>query len=183
MLYAFIHYLLNKEAISEDAFKRRIRIVRNLVDNSSNEMSDSATRVGGNRIPAILRVVDSIIEFGEVPESGTVSFNAYQLEEEARKIKWLAENPSHSSSLFALEDHRLLYGRIGIVGLDRVAPRVLPFGICRVGIPFFDFPQCGGGVDVYGNLLCFAGALSRTVINHDCRLERIGSALFVACVF
>ena len=118
MLYAFIHYLLNKEAISEDAFKRRIRIVRNLVDNSSNEMSDSATRVGGNRIPAILRVVDSIIEFGEVPESGTVSFNAYQLEEEARKIKWLAENPSHSSSLFALEDHRLLYGRIGIVGLD-----------------------------------------------------------------
>ena len=125
MLYAFLTYLLNAEKISDSDFRRRIRIVNNLVTNSRDaELSNSETRNNGNRIPAMLEQVDSIIINGkilqrkEIKTANPYNFNEVQLKEEQEKILWTRANPDKAELLFELEDHYLLYGQIGIVGLD-----------------------------------------------------------------
>lgn len=125
MLYAFQTYLLNREKISDEDFRRRIRIVNNLVTNSGDaELSNSKTRNNGNRIPAMLEQVDSIIIDGkilrgdEIKTANRYNFNETQLKEEREKILWTAANPDKAESLFELEDHYLLHGQIGIVGLE-----------------------------------------------------------------
>ena len=117
MLYAFLTYLLHRETekISDADFRRRIRIVNNLVTNSNDELSN---RKGDNRISVMLEQVDDIIIRGEILQSGQLGFNVNQLAEECEKILWTQENPDKAESLFELEDHYLLYGQIGVVGLD-----------------------------------------------------------------
>ena len=125
MLYAFLIYLLNAEKISDAQFRRRIRIVNNLVTNSGDaELSNSETRNNGNRIPAMLEQVDSIIIDGkilrreELKADNRYNFNETQLAEEREKFSWTTANPDKAESLFALEDHYLLCGQIGVVGLE-----------------------------------------------------------------
>lgn len=120
ILYAFLTYLLHKTQISDRNFRRRLRVVRNLVDNSEDEISDSENRVGGNRMPAILKQVDSIILNGRILDHTMtdINFNVYQLSEETEKLEWTKQHPEQAESLYELEDHELLYGQIGIVGLD-----------------------------------------------------------------
>lgn len=125
MLYAFLTYLLNREKILDKDFRRRIRIVNNLVDNSRNaELSNSENRNNGNRIPAMLEQVDNIImsekilRRHEINTDKSDNFNEIQLKEEREKILWTKANPDKSELLFKLEDHYLLGGQIGIVGLD-----------------------------------------------------------------
>ena len=89
-------------------------------------MSNSTFRNNGNRIPAMLMQVESILldekiltydELrGKIPN--VYNFNKEQLEEEREKIIWVRNNPNLAESLFELEDHYLLYGQIGIVGLE-----------------------------------------------------------------
>lgn len=121
LLYAVISYLLNRERISEEQFSRRLRMVNNLVVNSEYEISDSETRTSGNRMPAVLEQTKQIILTGNVDLSVERSFNKYQLSEEAEKAEWVKENPAHAEFLFMLEDHPLLDGQIGIIGLDHVS--------------------------------------------------------------
>ena len=118
LLYAIVSYLLNKGNITEDEFSRRIRIVNNLIQNSEDEISDSEFRTSGNRMPAILKQVNSIIKTGRIDKSIEKNLNQYQLDEEALKISWVENNPDKAESLFELEDHELLQGQISIVGLD-----------------------------------------------------------------
>jgi hypothetical protein len=118
LLYAVVSYLLNKETISEDEFSRRLRIVNNLIQNSEDEISDSELRTSGNRMPAILKQVDAIIKTGTIDEAIEKNFNTSQLAEEALKITWVENNPDKAEALFELEDHDLLQGQIGIIGLD-----------------------------------------------------------------
>lgn len=120
MLYAFVVYLMNRDSgkISDADFRRRIRIVNNLVNNSLNtEISDSESRQGGNRLPAMLKQIDSIILDGKILVLSS-NFNKEQLEEEQAKLTWTEENPALAEELFALEDSYLLYGQIGVIGLD-----------------------------------------------------------------
>ncbi|MBR2855446.1 DUF262 domain-containing protein, partial [Candidatus Saccharibacteria bacterium] len=120
LFYAFTLLITRRAVLSEEDFRRRIRIVNNLIQNSADEISDNENRVGGNRMPAILRQIDSIILKGEINRDDTPSFNAYQLEEESSKL-WLTNaHPEIAPVLFRLEDHDLLYGQIGIVGVDNV---------------------------------------------------------------
>lgn len=117
LLYAVIVYLLNKNSITEEQFIRRLRIVNNLVRNSEDEVSDSEQRSGGNRMPEILKQVDAVIKKGEIKADGA-GFNKIQIEEEIEKSAWLAANADKAEELFELEDHILLFGQIGIVGLE-----------------------------------------------------------------
>ncbi len=126
MLYAFQTYLLNADKISDADFRRRIRIVNNLVTNSGDaELSNSPLRNNGNRIPAMLEQADNILVDGKIPQreelkaNNPYDFNDTQLIEERKKLSWTAANPDKAESLFELEDHYLLYGRIGVVGLER----------------------------------------------------------------
>lgn len=118
LLYAVISYLLLKEPIAFEEFVKRIRIVHNLVQNSEDELSDSENRVGGNRMPAILRQVDSIMLSGKIDPSIEKNFNGIQIMEEIEKLKWAEKNKEKVQELYRLEDHELLYGQIGIVGLE-----------------------------------------------------------------
>lgn len=126
LLYAFTLYRLNSNKITEEQFARRLRIIYNLILNSTYEISDSENRTSGNRMPAILRQVDEIIIKGLVPQkednddvdAHRLGFNPNQLEEERQKLAFTTNNPEWEEALFALEDHNLIRGQIAIVGLE-----------------------------------------------------------------
>lgn len=120
LLYAFVIYRQNNLKVSEVNFRRRLRILNNLILNSSFQISDSEDRQGGNRMPAILRQVDSIILEGIIADNEIVgiNFNPFQLEEEKTKLAWTDINYDKAEILYALEDHELLYGQISVVGLE-----------------------------------------------------------------
>ena len=120
LLYAIVAYLLRQDQISEQQFVRRLRIVNNLIQNSEDEISDSTARTSGNRMPAILAQVDQIIINGTVDPTIDKNFNPSQLAEEVEKGEWLALHCSDAEKLYAFEDHKLLYGQIGIIGLEHV---------------------------------------------------------------
>lgn len=136
LLYAIITYLCERDnieergerdniKIKEGAFRRRIRIVNNLIQNSE---------VKKKNMPAILKQIKYIICKGKIGDSNVKSgdsdegnddwvdngFNDYQLKEEKSKIEFLEEHPDKKGDLFRLEDHRLLKGRIGIIGLENL---------------------------------------------------------------
>lgn len=117
LLYAITAYLKNTDRVTEADFVRRIRIVNNLIRNSEDEVSDRTDR---NRMPAILAEVDAIILTGLIDDSVENNFNVSQLLEEKEKITFLEANPEMADTLFGLEDHYLLSGQIGILGLENL---------------------------------------------------------------
>lgn len=118
LLYAITTYLQNTDKVTEDEFRRRIRIVNNLIQNSEDEISDRSDK---NRMPAILAEADAIILTGAIDDSIENNFNVSQLSEEKEKLVFLKSNPDMSETLFELEDHYLLNGQISIVGVDNLA--------------------------------------------------------------
>ncbi|MDY5964761.1 MAG: DUF262 domain-containing protein [Peptostreptococcus porci] len=118
LLYAITTYLRNADKVSEVDFKRRIRIVNNLIQNSKDEVSDRTDR---NRMPAILAETEAIILTGDIDETIKNSFNVSQLMEEKEKIAFLVDHPDMADTLFELEDHFLLNGQISIVGLENLS--------------------------------------------------------------
>ncbi|MEN6569631.1 MAG: DUF262 domain-containing protein [Rikenellaceae bacterium] len=113
LLYAIITYLQNRDSISEAQFCRRIRILRNLIWNSTDEIRD-------DRMKTLLSESETIILSGKIPisESGELGFNVRQKEEEQKKINWLIDNQEKEDELYHLEDHSLLKGCISIVDLN-----------------------------------------------------------------
>ena len=118
LLYAITVYLQNQNDVAYADFVRRIRIVNNLIQNSEDEVSD---RLDRNRIPAIIQAVDAIILSGAIDDSIENNFNVNQIQEEKEKIKFLADYPARADEVFELEDHDMLKGQIGIVGLDNLS--------------------------------------------------------------
>ncbi len=117
LLYAITTYLQNLDKVTESDFKRRIRIVNNLIQNSRDEISDRQDR---NRMPAILKQTEAIILTGTVNEDISSNFNVHQIFEEKKKIKYLESHPNMASVMFELEDHDLLKGQISIVGIKNL---------------------------------------------------------------
>lgn len=118
LLYAITLYLRHQETVSHDEFPKRIRIINNLIQNSDDELSDRRDR---NNIPMILDQVDSIMLTNSFGEEGEKGFNAHQLREEIDKKALLKSDPEAALNLHTLEDHPLLHGQVGIVGLDRLS--------------------------------------------------------------
>ncbi len=118
LLYAITFYLINISKIQHSDFVRRIRIINNLIQNSVDEISD---RIDRNRIPAILAQTEAILLNGSIDETIDNSFNANQLEEEKEKIEFLTKNPNQAETLFTLEDHPMLKGQIGILGIENLS--------------------------------------------------------------
>lgn len=117
LLYAITTYLQNLDKVTESDFKRRIRIVNNLIQNSRDEISDRQDR---NRMPAILKQTEAIILTGTVNEDISPNFNVHQIVEEKEKIEYLESHPDMDSVMFELEDHDLLKGQISIVGIKNL---------------------------------------------------------------
>ncbi len=115
LLYSFLIYLEHQEDIPDQTFRRRLRIVNNLVRNSSNTLRSEFMK-------ELLLQVDKIILNGVVEQvdEGRARFQNRQMEEEAEKLIWTAQHPDKEEMLFKLEDHKFLNGYIGVVGLDHV---------------------------------------------------------------
>lgn len=104
-LYAVLLHLI--EDTSE--FPRRVRILRNLVEASSDELRP-------DRMPRILEDVHHIIRDGDI--DAVAMLNQAQVADERRKVNLLRRNPELEKTLFALEDHELLHGSLGAFQLD-----------------------------------------------------------------
>lgn len=108
MLFAVIEHLRHD---TEDA-PRRLRILRNLVLSSVNEM-----RQGD--LPTLLEGASQLVIAGTLPATG---FNRRQVGEEERKARVRAEKPAMAGVLDRLEDHPLLRGTVSAFDFD--APEI-----------------------------------------------------------
>lgn len=113
LLYAFIIYLQNKSSVTETDFKRRIRIIRNLIWNSQFEIRADGQR---NNMPQLLEETREVVLHGRLLDE--VGYNKNQKEEEKKKLEWVSANPNYVDSLFHLEDDPILYGCVAIIGLE-----------------------------------------------------------------
>lgn len=110
VLYAFIVWKTKATNITNSDFARRIRIIRNLVWNSTDE-------IRLERMKNLLKEVEEIVINASLTEESN-GFNIRQKQEEIEKIAWCDQNPKLTEKLFELEDHRTLYGCIAAVGLE-----------------------------------------------------------------
>lgn len=115
LLYAFVLFLLHRDILSDEDFRRRLRILNNLIINSSDFLR-------ADYISGLLKETDEIILQGKVDVKleGKDHFSNTQLKEEHDKLEWTALHPENAEVLFSLEDHPLLNGSIGVIGLENV---------------------------------------------------------------
>ena len=105
MLYAVVLHLIEDIADEDIAdFRRRARIIRNLVEASSDEL-----RL--DKMPEIIEDVHRIVRDGAIEH--IAGLNQAQVEDEIRKAAFLEENPGLRRAVFTLEDHDLLRGSLG----------------------------------------------------------------------
>lgn len=122
IFYSFLLYLMNH--VEEDVFRRRLRIVVNLIKNSGNEVVDNPKGDAGNRMPAILKQVENIILYGVIADRIEINgeqrqnFNVIQMEEERKKLVFTTEHPEFADNLFQLEDYYLIGGRTDVIGFE-----------------------------------------------------------------
>jgi len=104
-LYAFLLHLVEN---SED-FPRRLRVLRNLIDASGDE-------VRRFNMPALINDVAEIILNGDL--DAVTRFSGNQVEDEVRKQTFLDVNPELADALFRLEDHPILRGTLSAFEFD-----------------------------------------------------------------
>jgi hypothetical protein len=107
ILYGVVLYISNTGTIRENEFKERIRIIRNLIENSDDEIREL-------RMPELIKDVTSIILTGNIL-TGTSGLNELQKQEEILKKDWRIDNYDLVSTLNSLEDHEILRGCVSIV--------------------------------------------------------------------
>jgi hypothetical protein len=119
-LYAVLIHRIHQT----DDIPRRLRILRNLLEASGNEL-----RV--ENMPALVREVAALVRDAspEAALAGLSAFNEAQIEDERAKAAFLTAHPELTSVVFALEDHRLLRGSLVAIELDagRLAARAASF--------------------------------------------------------
>ena len=110
LLYAVL--LKFMRAVSDADFSTRMRVLRNLV-----EASDDEIRAGErNNMPKLLAEVEHIIVHGNLLQVKT--FNQVQAGNEANKAAILQSNPELTVDMHQLEDHDLLRGGLTAFDLD-----------------------------------------------------------------
>lgn len=105
LLYAVLLHRLHDTA----EFSRRLRVLRNLVEASSNE-------IRADKMPALIADVRRLIVEGDL--DGIETFNQAQVADEKLKAELLEKAPALERALFHLEDHPLLRGGLAAFDLD-----------------------------------------------------------------
>jgi hypothetical protein len=99
MLYAVLLHLIEETP----DFARRIRVLRNLVEASSDELRPE-------RMPSIVDDVYRVIRDGAIQD--VAALNQAQKDDELLKADFVVSNPGLRDALYALEDQELLRGSI-----------------------------------------------------------------------
>lgn len=94
--------------IQETEIRRRLRILRNLLKNSENELR-------ATRMPVIFSEVESLILYGDL-STGKNGFNDVQLNEELEKLEYVKNEPILEDSIAFIENHELLLGSLRTIG-------------------------------------------------------------------
>ena len=105
LLYAV---LLNRIEATAD-FPRRLRVLRNLIAASDDEMRRQ-------NMPELVADVERVIRFGDL--DNLVRFSKNQIVDELRKRAFLEQHPALSGALSRLEDHDMLRGTLSSFELD-----------------------------------------------------------------
>ncbi|MBR3827829.1 MAG: DUF262 domain-containing protein [Bacteroidales bacterium] len=115
LLYGFVVMLQHRDDIADADFRRRLRVVNNLINNSSDTLRPENMNV-------LMSIVERLVLTGELiqPESGKARFNNRQAEEEITKMEWTNKNPLEADTLFRLEDHPFVNGFIHALGLEHI---------------------------------------------------------------
>lgn len=102
LLFGFILQLLNKKDQ-----KRELRLLRNLLINSRNELRTP-------NLPAMYAIAGGIFNRGYegIDFSKLDSFNGPQIDDEEAKAKFISEYPECAGDMYMLEDTKLLEGRL-----------------------------------------------------------------------
>jgi len=105
MLYAIIVHKLEET----EMFSHRLRILRNLIENSEDEMREEHYK-------NFLNSTSELIINGVVPTD--TRFNTKQVQEELLKNEYLEKNKNFETDLFKLEDHTYLRGNLALFNLN-----------------------------------------------------------------
>lgn len=127
--YGALTYLENISTITSNEFARRFRQLRNLIRNSRVE-------VRADRMATLLCETEALILKGEI-NTASASFNLIQKQEEVEKLRWIDANPERETELAEVENHPLLKGSVGTIGLDGLH---LHNAFCKV-FDNIDFPD------------------------------------------
>lgn len=109
LLCAVLAYRTGCSTEVDDTLKRRIRIIRNLIEASENE-------IRLDRMSLLLAEVEDIALNGL--HSGSTSFNRDQFEDELVKAAFMETHPHLTPTVFELEDHDILRGSLVAFELD-----------------------------------------------------------------
>lgn len=113
-LYGIITYLINKDAIKEDEFIDRLRILRNLIWNSNS----GEIRGDADYMKDLLCEVKDLMLAGVINKELSHKFNGIQIDEEIEKKEKKQE--IDIENLHKFEDHPLIYGYASGLGYDNL---------------------------------------------------------------
>lgn len=116
-LFGIITYLLNKKEIEESAFIDRLRILRNLIWNSSS----GEIRGDSDYMKDLLAEVEILMLKGIIKTGLKHGFNGIQEAEENDKIIRKTEMSSEElKKMYKFEDHPLIYGYVSGLGYEHL---------------------------------------------------------------
>lgn len=109
LLWGCVTYIMNQDSVTENEFRTRIRVLRNLTYNSENEYRKE-------RYVAMATETEELILSGTI-NLATNSFSQQQKVEEAQKLEWIREHDEeHELMLSSLENNNLLLGSTCLIG-------------------------------------------------------------------
>lgn len=115
LLYAVLWHRIEGHADHPSELLKRLRVVRNLIEGSSDELA-MRERDRESRMKNLLADVRKIIRHGDL--SQLEGFNKAQIADEIRKGDFLLQDPALGVALYQLEDHDLLRGCLAAFTLD-----------------------------------------------------------------
>lgn len=104
---AILHYSAQPVDQWHDEFIDRLRVIRNLMVNSTDVIRDE-------NIHNLLLRVRAIVNDGDIAAE-TADFTVLQKRQEERKLSWAGNDEERRHALYAAENHPLLYGNLHAV--------------------------------------------------------------------
>lgn len=147
-----------QEALGE--MRRRLRVVRNLIEASPNELAERQDG-GGQRMNNIVTQVGIIMVSGDLgTDNWGPGFNAVQVSDERQKKRFLRDYPELEEDVFRLEDHEVLRGGLTVFAplcADHFKVQAKAFAAVFRGDPAAFRLLKGRGSEIMGALLAQIG--------------------------
>lgn len=94
----------------KDEFMDRLRIIRNLMVNSTDQIRPET-------LPEILRRTTKIVEKCDI-DCNSVDYTKSQKIHEQQKLDWIGNDVVRKRAIYSIENHHLLYGNIKVLEID-----------------------------------------------------------------